>query len=136
MREIDPKIFGPGTWIVLHVLAIVCDESATPEDNKSYCQVAYRIIHALPCSKCRKHAVTYMDAHVIPKSKAEGSIFEWTVAFHNAVNKKLKKPLMALEDARAIYSNTEVVLTNHDKSSTCKLTADDNAAGGCEDKSL
>lgn len=139
MRELDPKVFGPGTWTVMHVLAIVCEESGTPEDHKAYCQIVHRIVHALPCSTCRKHAVQYLDDNQIPRSKDGGSLFTWSVAFHNAVNRKLKKPQMPLAEAYAIYSNTEVVLTNKETASTCTIgiaSDSDSAAGGCQDASL
>lgn len=130
MREIDPTIFGPGTWTVSHVLSLVCDENSRKQDYKFFALYAYRMIHALPCGECRKHAVIYLDKNPIPSSKIQGSLFEWTVTFHNTVNKRLKKSIMSLAEARDLYENTEVVLLNKKQSSSCSLKT------GCEDSAL
>ena len=132
MREIDPQVFGPGSWTVSHVLAIVCDDSGTSDDFKFYTVFTYRMLHALPCSKCRAHAVRYLDKFPIPKTSEEGSLFEWSVIFHNVVNKRLKKMLMSLEEARQIYSNTELVLKSK-KGTTCSIVS---GSTGCEDKPI
>lgn len=137
MREIDPKITGPGTWAVLHALACVCEESRTNKCYRFYAKVLYRILHAFPCSTCRKHAVEYLDQNPAPLTKKDGSPFEWSVNFHNTVNKRLNKPLMILEDAKKLWSDTEVILSSKENSSTCSLAATGGDGGhGCEDAPL
>jgi hypothetical protein len=128
MREIDPKIFGPGTWITTHVYALVCEQAGRKIDYREFSSYLYRMIHALPCGKCRRHAVKYLDRHPLDKF-----IFNWTVDFHNAVNLRLKKPLMTYEEARGIYENTEVILKDKVRGTTCTLNA---GPGGCEDEPL
>lgn len=135
LREIDPTISGPGTWIVIHVLALISDESGTKKDYEFYSLFIYRVVHNFPCSKCRSHAVKYLDKYPIPATKQSGSLFEWSVIFHNVVNKRLKKKIMPLEEAREIYQNTEVVLNNSSTGATCSLQATAKE-GSCEDKPL
>lgn len=134
MREIDPKISGPGTWITTHVFTLVCDKSGRKRDYRYGGIFIYRMIHAFPCRKCRRHAVKYLDNHPVPQSKDEGSMFEWTVIFHNVVNKRLGKPEMPLEEARSLYENTEVVLNDTQSGATCSLNAQDETS--CEDQPL
>ncbi len=125
MREIDPMIFGPGTWIATHVLALVSDQN---EDYAFYSLYIYRMVHALPCGQCRKHGVRYIDKYPVPKS---GSMFNWSIDFHNAVNKRLGKPEMSIEQAKTRYENTEIVLKNQTTGNTCKING-----GGCEDSPI
>lgn len=132
MKEHDPKIVGPGTWITAHVYCLVCDKSGRRRDYRECGNFIYRMIHAFPCRKCRRHAVKYLDKHPVPHNKEEGSLFEWSVTFHNAVNVRLKKPEMPLGQARAIYENTEVVLNDAHTGNTCSL----NGESTCEDKPL
>lgn len=127
MRELDPRIFGPGTWTVTHVLGLVSDESGKSGDYKFYERYVFRMVHALPCAKCRRHAVKYINSNPVPKDK---SMFEWSVNFHNTVNKRLKKPIVSLEDARKMYENTELVVQNDTSGATCSLNH------GCEDSPL
>jgi hypothetical protein len=129
VKDRDPKIIGPGTWVTIHVFAMVCEEADTDSDWKCYAKFTYRIIHAFPCSKCRRHAVKYLDQHPIPESKPDGSIFAWSVNFHNAVNRKLGKPQISVEEAREMYKNTEVILAGGGQ--TCSLKGP-----GCEDLSV
>lgn len=117
MKEIDPKVFGPGTWTVSHILAIVCDEN---DDHEFYCKLMDRLIHGLPCSKCRRHAVKYLSKN--PIDGGSSSLFVWSVDFHNAVNKRLGKPIMPYAQAKELYENTELIIKNKEASTTCKIT--------------
>ena len=137
MFEVDPKVFGPGTWITTHVYSLVCEQSGRKRDYRQFASYTYRMIHALPCGKCRRHAVRYLDRHAIPMSKLEGSIFRWTVDFHNSVNRRLKKPVVTEQQAREMFENTEVVLNDPVSGKVCTLNATPEAGeGGCEDKPL
>lgn len=130
MREVDPKVFGPGTWCVIHVLAIISEEDG---DKQNYIKVIYRILHSLPCAVCRRHAVTYLDKNPIEENKE----FEWSVNFHNSVNKRLKKPVVSLADARAMYDNLEILMTHKHTGKTCSLKVpNSDETGGCQDDSL
>lgn len=129
MREIDPTVFGPGTWEVTHVLALISEQSGQKRDYQFYSLFIYRMIHALPCAKCRRHAVRYLDRNPVPSTSG---IFEWSVNFHNTVNQRLNKRLMPVAEARDLYENTEIVLQNKTTGATCKI----NGGGGCEDAPL
>lgn len=129
MKEVDPKVFGPGTWCVIHALAIISEEDS---DKENYVKIMYRILHSLPCAVCRRHAVIYLDKNPIKENKE----FEWSVNFHNSVNKRLKKPIVSMEDARAQYDNVEILL-HAAGGKTCSLKVPSSDAGeGCQDDKL
>lgn len=134
MKEVDPKVFGPGTWNVIHRLAIASeDESASgiPEACDDYGKVIYRIFYGLPCAKCRRHSLKYLEKHPIPTNNNK-KVFMWSVEFHNAVNKRLKKPLMSEAEARPIYEKIDLLLTSKDAPHlSCRIEG-----GGCEDEKL
>lgn len=77
---------GPDFWKRLHQ-----EKAPTPEwladFNKS-----------LPCGVCGSHWLEYLKAN--PPDFGDGW-FAWTVAAHNAVNRRLGKPEMTESDARA-----------------------------------
>lgn len=133
MREIDPKIVGPGTWNVIHVLALISEEE---DDGEIYNRIVYRIVHSFPCAKCRRHAIKYLDKNPI----TVGDEFAWSVSFHNSVNKRLGKPLMSTEEARDLYTNVEILMKNEHTNSTCRIVSPGNGSGGekseCEDGDL
>jgi hypothetical protein len=51
--------------------------------------------------KCREFWINYVKRN--PPVFGD-KYFEWTVKCHNAVNTKLGKPVMSLEEAKKIYS--------------------------------
>lgn len=134
MREIDPKISGPGAWMVTHVLAMITDQSGHKKDYTRFSLFVYRMIHAFPCRVCRRHAVRYLDNHPTPASRAEGSAFEWSFTFHNTVNKRLGKKVLTLQEATPLYENTEVILNDKATGATCSLNP--SGESGCEDTPL
>lgn len=129
MREVDPKVFGPGTWIVTHVLAMTCDKSKDQKEKTFFKVYVERMIHALPCRTCRRHACAYL--RINPLIDYNGNLFEWTVKFHNSVNQRLGKPVVSLHDAYSFYENVEVILRDKQKQDSCKI---DNSSGStCTD---
>jgi len=53
--------------------------------------------------KCKEFWIIYVRSHP-PIFGDNGEYFSWTVEVHNAVNTKLGKPIISLEDAKKIYS--------------------------------
>ena len=95
--EQNPEIWGPYVWASIHSLANRADE--TNEDFGPFLESIKRL---LPCTKCKIDFMAYIETQGLPlKNKA----FEWTVTFHNAVNKKLNKKIFSYEAAVSQWSN-------------------------------
>jgi hypothetical protein len=56
----------------------------------------------VPCGDCRAGFLELLEKHP-PDLSSREAYFAWTVALHNAVNRKLGKPEMSVEDARKIH---------------------------------
>lgn len=121
MFEIDPSVFGPGTWIVTHTLALVSDRGERKRDTRFYKLYVYRMIHALPCAQCRRHAAQYLKRTPVPKWGSGDSMFAWSVDFHNTVNARLGKPIISLETALEMYEDTELLLKNKVTGASCRI---------------
>jgi hypothetical protein len=74
------------------------------EDNTFLAQFGRKIPRFTVGCSCKEFWMTYVRLHP-PKFGDNGEYFEWTVECHNQVNKKLNKPSITLEQAKAIYSN-------------------------------
>lgn len=59
-----------------------------------------RIYKALPCDVCALLFAQYINRN---PPNFELNWFEWTVNLHNYVNQELKKPILTLGEARAIW---------------------------------
>lgn len=107
----DPSVWGPSTWKSLHAIAAHCD---TTGDVDTFWSYLLTLSGALPCDSCRKHMKEYLHANPRPDS----NMFEYTVHFHNAVNRRLGKPIVAAEDARVEFSKV------------CTSTCDGSSSSG------
>lgn len=105
----DPRSFGPGGWLVIHILAY----NATSEKHKkSFERDMKNICGGLKCNTCKGHCVKYLEDNPITdywniKDKEGNDIgmFQWSWAFHNAVNARLGKPIMDFDTAYHLFSD-------------------------------
>lgn len=104
----DPKSFGPGAWLMIHVLAY---HAKTNEEKRTFENAMRTICPGLICETCKVHCGEYLRNHPIRdywnvKNKAGEDIgmFKWSWAFHNAVNARLGKEIMDYETAYHLYS--------------------------------
>lgn len=86
-------------WKELHLRAL---QNTGENDTKYLVEFSKRIPRFNPGCKCREFWVTYVKRYP-PKFGPNGEYFTWTVECHNAVNKKLGKPLYSLEEAKELY---------------------------------
>jgi hypothetical protein len=79
----DPNIWGPSGWIILHRLSFLFDNS---EDAKKF----YKTLeYILPCSTCRFNYKSHIEKIKFPKTKCD--ISNWIYKIHNRINKTLGK---------------------------------------------
>jgi hypothetical protein len=57
----------------------------------------------VPCGDCKRHWDEWRKANPADLS-SPAAYFAWTVAAHNAVNRRLGKPEMSVDDARTLYA--------------------------------
>lgn len=104
----NPKYIGPGMWVAIHTMA---RGATTYEKKKAFIDFMNGLRISFPCMTCRKHLNTYLDTHPIdsywkksdPLTGEDVGLFEYTVAFHNAVNVRLGKAVVDLATAKALY---------------------------------
>lgn len=95
MREIVTRAKA-NPWIPLH--------DGTVKDAESLLKWE-AVIPGYGC-KCRKDYATY-KAENPPDFSSEESLWLWGVALHNAVNAKLGKPQITIDEARKIWRQND-----------------------------
>lgn len=82
------SVWGPSAWKTLHCFCL----GTAPHASK----VAFitAMVAALPCAECRAEAQAYLAAH-----PPQGDLFEWSVCFHNSVNRRLGKREVSVAQA-------------------------------------
>lgn len=59
--------------------------------------------NAIPCGSCKKHWVELITAKP-PTCTTSEEFFTLTVDWHNAVNERIGKPVLAVDEARKLYT--------------------------------
>jgi len=76
----DPLLWGPELWKMIHALAWRTDQGAVKE--KTFLLIISLLPSLLPCGTCRANSRQELSAN-IPRAP----FFDWSVSFHNSVKK-------------------------------------------------
>lgn len=91
-----PEIWGPHFWFIMHLVASSFPLNPSREQRAGYHQFFQSLKQVLPCEGCKK-GYTYLVEGPLPLTKQvfrdRLTLFSYTVALHNAVNKKAGKPV-------------------------------------------
>jgi len=116
----DPVVWGPHYWFVLHTIASNYPKTPTSIQKK----IHYRLIHNfhefIPHRESANRFSALLDANpVAPYLDTRDDLVRWMHMIHNHVNAALEKPAVSLhrhKDAmRALYAPTASRLQKHVK---------------------
>ncbi len=91
---VSAEEMGPSQWMSLHNVA----RTLTPEKMQTFKQFVQAMAALLPCGVCSSHFRKLVSETLQASTPAEA--LQWTIDVHNAVNKRLGKPV--LTNAQAI----------------------------------
>jgi hypothetical protein len=94
---INPVKFGPYFWGSLH---LACAGGIDPQALKLFVEM-YPFV--LPCGVCGRHFAEVLKESPLPETDDVEVLFRWSVDVHNMVNKKLEKPVVSYEEAKAVW---------------------------------
>jgi hypothetical protein len=95
-EESGRAAWGPAKWEELHRWAMRVDLLGKPDPP--YTLEVFS--HSLPCGDCTRHWLKLLE-EMPPDFSSNDALFDWTVRAHNAVNRRLAKPEMSVDEARA-----------------------------------
>ena len=101
------KPWGPYVWGALHRIALAYPAAPTDEDKARYGAFVRSLVAVLPCKTCQVGSRRFLEDGRLDRSLDAGGaeLFMWTVHFHNAINKQLRKPIVSAEAALALIRN-------------------------------
>jgi hypothetical protein len=104
----SPELWGRYLWFSLHFIAQDYPEDPSDEDKAAYKSFFENLWKVIPCYKCSVNYKRHLEELPIDDYlSTKDALFIWTVSLHNIVNKELGKPLMALSEAKKMYTNPE-----------------------------
>ena len=99
-------------WFLIHYFAANFPEKISQQQAVSYKTFIACMRYLLPCTECRGHMNNYITNNDIdPYLGTRNDLFFWGFTFHNAVNARLKKQIIGLDVAFAMYIRTDSVYT-------------------------
>ena len=102
----DPKIWGPHQWFMMHVISFTYPDEPSPHDKRIYDDYYATLKDVLPCDACKKHYNTYFLQHPIgPHLDRRKDLIQWVINIHNFVNTRMGKREYSVEEVMHIYKN-------------------------------
>lgn len=116
----DPKIWGPHQWFMMHTISFTYPETPSPHDKRVYHDYFASLKEVLPCDACKKHYNTFFLQHPIgPHLDRRKDLVQWVIDIHNFVNKNINKPELTTQQVLEIYKNLKPIspfaITDTDK---------------------
>jgi hypothetical protein len=106
----DPKIWGPHQWFMMHTISFTYPENPSPYDKRIYNDYYSSLKDVLPCDACKKHYNTFIMQHPLgPHLDKRRDLIQWVIDIHNFVNKNTGKPELSFDEVMYIYKNLKPI---------------------------
>ena len=100
----DPKVWGPKLWFVIHTLALNYPDNPSYEQKRIHEDFFNNLVFLIPCDKCRIHYRQHINNNpVVNHLKNSDILFRYTIDLHNEVNKTLNKRTYSYEEVVKFY---------------------------------
>lgn len=102
----DPNIWGPKLWFMIHTIALNYPDNPTYQDRRSHEEFYNSLKYVIPCEKCRIHYTQRLKRMpIINHLDNSNTLFKYTIDLHNQVNKSLNKKIYSYEEVMEIYKS-------------------------------
>ncbi len=100
----DPTIWGPKLWFVIHTFALNYPDNPTYEDKRVMEEFFNNLKYSIPCKKCKIHYRQRLERNpIVNYLDNKQSLFKFTIDLHNQVNKSLGKKIYSYDEVVEIY---------------------------------
>lgn len=108
-ENLDPEVWGPHYWFVLHTITICYPLKPNETIKKRYYNLINLLPMLIPNEEMGKNLSKLLDEYpCLPYLDSRESFTKWMHYIHNRINKTLDKKLMSYEDGIiAYYKNYE-----------------------------
>ena len=101
---LNPKVWGPHYWFVLHTIANTYPLSPNDVTKKKYYDFIQNLPLLLPIPEIGNSFVKYLDKYpVTPYLDSRQSFMKWMHFIHNKINISIGEPELSHEESMAKY---------------------------------
>lgn len=117
----DPNFWGPALWTSMHNITFYYPEDPTEDQKMQYRDFFTSIKYVLPCETCREHYEKNIEKNFPLNAalKNRDTLSRWLVDLHNAVNRRLNKPVIPYEAVKEKYDAINKKCTSCDINVQC-----------------
>ena len=109
LATVDPSIWGPSLWKILHIAAMRSGSRSTIPYWRS---VFEAMTSGLPCPDCSEHYNAWYRSHPLRlglmPNMFQGAIIRWILAVHNDVNQRTGKAVWNTNQVAATYGGENI----------------------------
>ena len=91
MKAINPEVWGPSGWSLLHRLSFCFDNKDNDTDSDNAEAFYNTLQYILPCPKCRRNLMEHYTKLPFPSSNKLKDLPEWLWKIHNRVTESLDR---------------------------------------------
>ena len=115
--------WGTSLWYFFHTYAEKVNEKFFENNRKQIIEHFTSCLLILPCPMCQVHAKNNLKKFNVIKIYTKNDFKEFLLAFHNEVNKILKKPVFTLTELNNKYpkANFNKIIVNANENFTKNL---------------
>jgi len=104
MPSLDPNIWGPHFWFVLHTLAISYPHHPNAVTKKKYYELIQNLPLFIPTESIGNNFTQLLDEYPITAYlDSRESVIRWMHFIHNKINEKLEKPKISINEFYVRY---------------------------------
>ena len=101
---LDPDIWGPHYWFVLHTIALTYPKTPNEVMRKKYYDLIQNLPLFLPVEEIGNTFSQYLDKYpVTPYLASRTSFVKWMHFIHNKINLSLGKEELTMEESMTAY---------------------------------
>ncbi len=101
---LNPKVWGPHYWFVLHTIANTYPLSPNDVTKKKYYDFIQNLPLLLPIHEIGNSFAKYLDKYpVTPYLDSRPSFMKWMHFIHNKINVSIGEPELSQEESMAQY---------------------------------
>jgi hypothetical protein len=104
MPIVDPAIWGPAMWFVLHGLAALA-----PAADPDWPALLDALTTSLPCPDCAGHYTQWRRRTLLRQNSDDG-VRQWLLDLHNSVNRRRGVAQWSIDQLRAEYGGVDVAV--------------------------
>jgi hypothetical protein len=102
--QLDPDIWGPHYWFVLHTMALTYPHHPNDVTKKKYYDFIQNLPVFIPVESIGKDFSKLLDLYPITAYlDNRDSLIRWAHFIHNKINDKLEKPRISIDDFYVNY---------------------------------